>query len=468
VGKKLKFIDLDNYYDERKIIDTKPIDKDSFSDRGIFSPRIFGYIENVSIYSCECGEYTGHFYKNFVCPKCNTKVVETNNIKKIGWIKLYNYIIHPIFYNFIVKIIGLSHFKKIIFSYKKLDKHGNIIKLENDPSLNTDKIKEYEAIGLIEFRKNFDEIMKYFYNKRNNVKNIKEYYDLLMKNKEKVFIDKIPVFSTILRPAILKGKKISYDDINNYYNSLVSLSNSLIEYKESEKNKKEDNSKILPILEEVQLNAVKLFNSILSKLKSKKGLIRGNLLGSRVNFSARNVITPKKDCHIDDVIIPYLTFVELYKFQLINLISRMKNISAYDAFKIWRDGKNKFDELIYTSAKELINKTEGGLYILLNRNPSINFGSIFLLRIKDIKKDYNDVTLGLNINILVPMNADFDGDCLNIIVLNNIEWINAFSIFKPSSMLIEPNRGRFNEEFSLKKDQIVGIYSFINEKKDGK
>ena len=95
--------------------------------------------------------------------------------------------------------------------------------------------------------------------------------------------------------------------------------------------------------------------------------MRKNNLGSRINYSARFVITPRINTDIDKIAIPYVGFAELYKYHLISLISTSKNIDLIKAEKIWRKGSLCFNEELYKYMQLLMDKTPDGLTAVLNR-----------------------------------------------------------------------------------------------------
>ena len=64
-----------------------------------------------------------------------------------------------------------------------------------------------------------------------------------------------------------------------------------------------------------------LSEEILDAVKSKSGIIRNQICGTRINFSARNIISPARaGIKIDEIVLPYLTFLELYKFEIISIL----------------------------------------------------------------------------------------------------------------------------------------------------
>ena len=129
------------------------------------------------------------------------------------------------------------------------------------------------------------------------------------------------------------------------------------------------------------------------------------------DYSSRNVITPlSSNLSIDEVHLPYLTFLELYKKEITNLLSRMENITINEAdFRI-NMALLEFDKQIYELMKYLIKQgPDGTLPILINRNPSIsNPGSLLCMRVTEVKKVYDDYTMAVSVDVLAGLNADFE------------------------------------------------------------
>lgn len=91
---------------------------------------------------------------------------------------------------------------------------------------------------------------------------------------------------------------------------------------------------------------------------------------------------------------------------------------------------------------------------------TINYGSIICCRVKSVKTDYDDLTLSLSAQVLSSLNADFDGDTLNIISIKSNEFKKKLmAIFNPrNTMFISKNDGYV--EGGLIKDQLIGLSYF--------
>ena len=361
------------------------------------------------------------------------------------------HVIEYIPYAQLEKIIGKENLKKIIHVLNTITIAGDV----DDQMLENIRTQSPEAkywyIGIDAFYEKYSEILDYYYNLREN-KN-KELYEFL-KNRDEIFTDKIPVVSIILRPAMRTADGLKLDDINIRYQNIL---------KNLEMIKDPNAMRIIrdSSIELIQAEFMLLSEEILEAIKSKKGIIRNQICGTRINFSARNIISPAKaGIKIDEIVLPYLTFIELYKFELINIIKTVNNISFKAAEKMWYKATLKFDEKIYLIMKKMIAENELG--VLLNRNPTIAYGSMLYLRIAAVKKDYDDGTMSIHNNILSPLAGDYDGDVLNLISLKDRYTRELFKkIFSPIHLIIDPNNGKFNNALNLERDQILGINSLL-------
>jgi hypothetical protein len=93
------------------------------------------------------------------------------------------------------------------------------------------------------------------------------------------------------------------------------------------------------------------------------------------------------------------------------------------------------DDYVYKIMMDVINEEHPK--IIINRNPTITFGSILMMNIRKVKKDPNDVCLAIPSAILPGLNADFDGDVLNNLALTMEEFWDLFEGFSPTNMLID-------------------------------
>ncbi|KAF3949861.1 hypothetical protein CMV_024317 [Castanea mollissima] len=176
--------------------------------------------------------------------------------------------------------------------------------------------------------------------------------------------------------------------------------------------------------------------SICSRLKAKEGRIRGNLMGKRVDFSARTVITPDPNINIDELGVPWSIALNLTYPETVTPcnIERLKELVEYGphpppgktgAKYIIRDDGQRLDlrylkkssdhhlELGYKVERHL----NDGDFLLFNHQPSFHKMSIMGHRIKIMPYS----TFCLNLSVTSPYNADFDGDEMNMHVPQSFE-----------------------------------------------
>ena len=216
----------------------------------------------------------------------------------------------------------------------------------------------------------------------------------------------------------------------------------------------------------------KYFRSIEERLKGKDGRIRSNLMGKRVDFSARSVISPDPNIDIDELGVPIkiamnLTYPEIVnKFNINRLIRLIENGSKiYPGAKSYKSkatGRTKFLE--YT--KEAINLEFGdivyrhlidGDVVLFNRQPSLHKMSMMGHKIRVMKGS----TFRLNVNVCSPYNADFDGDEMNLHVPQSIQTaIELKMIANVSKQIMSPSSN--SPIIVPEQDNLLGLYKITD------
>uniref|UniRef100_A0A7S3A9H3 DNA-directed RNA polymerase subunit n=1 Tax=Rhodosorus marinus TaxID=101924 RepID=A0A7S3A9H3_9RHOD len=166
--------------------------------------------------------------------------------------------------------------------------------------------------------------------------------------------------------------------------------------------------------------------SISQRLKGKEGRVRGNLMGKRVDFSARTVITPDPNLWLDEVGVPRSIAMNLTYPEVVTPfnIERMRELvfngpDTYPGAKfIERDDgfkmslgyiANRGDVPLEVGYKVIRHLCDGDV-VLFNRQPSLHKMSIMGHRVRVMPYS----TFRLNLSVTSPYNADFDGDEMNM------------------------------------------------------
>lgn len=199
-------------------------------------------------------------------------------------------------------------------------------------------------------------------------------------------------------------------------------------------------------------------------INSKKGFIRNKLISGSMNYTSRSVITPDPTLEANEVDLSYQCFRILFKYRIIYYIMKIDNIPLAKAYYRWANAY-KFDPYVYKIMNLIVKREK--VRILLNRNPTINLYSVLELKVRKVKKSWKRTTLSVPLYILPGLNADFDGDILNIIALIQDEFIRIFKNFDPmEKYIMSRDDGKLNKLFAINKGQLVDLYNFATFKDD--
>ncbi len=170
----------------------------------------------------------------------------------------------------------------------------------------------------------------------------------------------------------------------------------------------------------------RILRTLTQRLKTKEGRFRHNLIGKRVNYSARTVISPDPFIDVDEVGVPLFVAKELTTSVVVTE-KNMKHIKEMIArYPLWPtvnyvirpDGRKK--RVTETNKEEILKEIEVGYRVekqledgdwaLFNRQPSLHRMSMMGHRVRVMPYK----TFRLNLLVCPPYNADFDGDEMNL------------------------------------------------------
>jgi DNA-directed RNA polymerase beta' subunit len=258
-----------------------------------------------------------------------------------------------------------------------------------------------------------------------------------------------PVPPPCVRPTVHNDlSQRREDDLTHKICDIVKLNNSLKQAIAANKSRKEiegmsmllqfhvatfaDNQ--LPGVSPSQHRNGRPIKSVTERLKTKEGRIRGNLMGKRVDFSARSVITPDPNISIDELGVPLkiamnLTFPEpVNKFNIERLQKMVDNgPEIYPGAKFVRkDKEGRTVRLNKDMPKGFVQLDEGDVVdrhllngdpVLFNRQPSLHRMSMMAHRVHVMPYE----TFRLNVMVTPCYNADFDGDEMNMHVPQSMQ-----------------------------------------------
>uniref|UniRef100_A0A8W7PFP6 DNA-directed RNA polymerase subunit n=1 Tax=Anopheles coluzzii TaxID=1518534 RepID=A0A8W7PFP6_ANOCL len=263
-----------------------------------------------------------------------------------------------------------------------------------------------------------------------------------------MIITVLPVPPLAVRPAVVMfGATKNQDDLTHKLSDIIKANNEL---KKNEATGAAahviaENIKMLqfhvatlvdndmPGMPKAMQKSGKPLKAIKARLKGKEGRIRGNLMGKRVDFSARTVITPDPNLRIDQVGVPRsvaqnMTFPELvtpFNIDRMQELVRRGNSQYPGAKYIVRDNGERIDLRFHPKSSDLHlqcgYKVERHLrdddLVIFNRQPTLHKMSMMGHRVKVLPWS----TFRMNLSCTSPYNADFDGDEMNLHVPQSME-----------------------------------------------
>ena len=211
-----------------------------------------------------------------------------------------------------------------------------------------------------------------------------------------------------------------------------------------------------------------------TRLKGKEGRIRGNLMGKRVNYSARSVITPDPNIKIDELGVPKkiamnLTFPEtVTKYNKHILIKYVRNgpkqYPGAKSIKKKIDGKTISLQYVDTTTillyeGDIVNRhLVDGDRVLFNRQPSLHKMSMMGHRVRVMEHN----TFRLNVSVTKPYNADFDGDEMNMHVPQSLQTVAELKYLCAVPLqIISPREHK--PVISLVQDSLLGLNRITND-----
>ena len=469
---------------------------------GLFCEKIFGPTKD---YECYCGKYKRIRYRGIVCDRCNVEVTEKKvRRERMGHITLTVPVAHIWYFksapNKISSLLGLPAKKlESVIYYEKyivvrpgasglekmdllsedeyLDVLARIPGNENLPDSDPDKlIAKMGAEGIYDLLKDIDvEALGKELRARMLVESSQQRKAEMLKrlqvvkwfqeskgiNRPEWMVMKVvPVIPPDLRPLVpLDGGRFATSDLNDLYRRVIIRNNrlkKLIEIKAPEvilRNEKRmlqeavdslfDNSKKSSAVKSESNRALK---SLSDSLKGKQGRFRQNLLGKRVDYSARSVIVVGPELNMHECGLPKFMAAELYKpFIIRKLIERGIVKTVKSAKKI----VDRKDPVIW----DILENVMKGHPVLLNRAPTLHRLGIQAFQPRMIEGK----AIQLHPLACTAFNADFDGDQMAVhLPLGNAAIMEAQLLMLGSQNILNPANGAPITVPS--QDMVLGLY----------
>jgi DNA-directed RNA polymerase subunit beta' len=483
---------------------------------GLFCERIFGPVKD---FECHCGKYKRIRYKGIVCDRCGVEVTEKKvRRERMGHISLVVPVAHIWYFrslpNKIGYLLGLPSKKldSIIYYERYVVINAGIKAAEGIKFMDFLTEEEYidildslpkdnqhlddndpnkfiagmgaDALHMLLARIDLDGLSYDLRHKANTETSQQRKSEALKRlqvveafresthiNKPEWMILKvIPVIPPELRPLVpLDGGRFATSDLNDLYRRVIIRNNRLkrlIEIKAPEVILRNEKRMLQEAVDSLfdnsrKSNAVKTdanrpLKSLSDSLKGKQGRFRQNLLGKRVDYSARSVIVVGPELKMHECGLPKDMAAELYKpFIIRKLIERGIVKTVKSAKKI----VDRKDPVVW----DILENVLKGHPVLLNRAPTLHRLGIQSFQPKLIEGK----AIQLHPLSCTAFNADFDGDQMAVhLPLGNEAILEAQLLMLGSHNILNPANGAPITVPS--QDMVLGLYYITKPRKGTK
>ena len=465
---------------------------------GLFCAKIFGPIKD---YECLCGKYKRLKHRGVICEKCGVEVTQTKvRRERMGHIDLAAPCAHIWFLKSLPSRLGLvldmtlRDIERVLYFEAYVVTDPGMTPLKKFSIMSEDdfdaKFKEYGdefqakmgAEGIKDLLQSID-IEGSIEKLRNDLtgselkikKNAKRLKVLEAFKKsgikpEWMVLDVLPVLPPDLRPLVpLDGGRFATSDLNDLYRRVINRNSRLrrlLELKAPEiiaRNEKRmlqeavdsllDNGRRGKAMTGANKRALK---SLADMIKGKSGRFRQNLLGKRVDYSGRSVITVGPTLKLHQCGLPKLMALELFKPFI---FARLESMGIATTIKAAKKEVESGTPVVWDILEEVIKEHP----VMLNRAPTLHRLGIqafepILIEGKAIQ---------LHPLVCAAFNADFDGDQMAVHVPLSVEaQMECRTLMLASNNVLFPANGE--PSIVPSQDVVLGLYYTTRERINGK
>jgi DNA-directed RNA polymerase subunit beta' len=457
---------------------------------GLFCAKIFGPTKD---YECNCGKYKRMKHRGVICEKCGVEVIQSKvRRERMAHIELAAPVSHIWFLKSLPSKIGnlldltLKNMEKVLYfdSYIVLDPKDTELSwgqlLSDEKYLEAretygDKFEAgigAEAVKALLASLNLDELYEQLRTDIRETGSVAKRQKLAKRLKivdafrrsgvdpTWMIMDVIPVLPPDLRPLVpLEGGRFATSDLNDLYRRVINRNNRLkrlIELKAPDiivRNEKRMLQESVDVLFDngrhgrvITGSNKRPLKSLSDTLKGKQGRFRQNLLGKRVDYSGRTVITVGPDLRLHQCGLPKKMALELFKPFVYYRLEQKGLVSTVKSAK-------KMVEREIPEVWDTLDEVVREYPVLLNRAPTLHRLGIQAFEPILIEGK----ALQLHPLVCTAFNADFDGDQMAVHIPLSVEaQIEARVLMLSSNNILSPANG--SPIIVPSQDIVLGIY----------
>lgn len=470
---------------------------------GLFCARIFGPVKD---YECLCGKYKRLKHRGVICEKCGVEVTQTKvRRERMGHIELASPTAHIWFLKSLPSRIGLlldiplRDIERVLYFESYVVVESGMTNLEKCQLLSEeqylDAIEEFgdefdarmgaEAIQILLKNINLNQECNNLLSELNDTnsetkrKKITKRIKLLESfvysgNKaEWMILNVLPVLPPDLRPLVpLDGGRFATSDLNDLYRRVINRNNRLKRLLDLSapdiivRNEKRMLQEAVDALLDngrrgraITGSNKRPLKSLADMIKGKQGRFRQNLLGKRVDYSGRSVITVGPHLHLHQCGLPKKMALELFKPFI---YGKLELCGLANTIKAAKKMVEREESVVWDILDEVINEHP----VLLNRAPTLHRLGIQAFEPVLIEGK----AIQLHPLVCAAYNADFDGDQMAVHVPLTLEaQLEARTLMMSTNNILSPANGE--PIIVPSQDVVLGLYYMtrdcINAKGEG-
>jgi DNA-directed RNA polymerase subunit beta' len=468
---------------------------------GLFCAKIFGPVKD---YECICGRYKRVKHRGIVCEKCGVDVIPSKvRRERMGHITLASPVAHIWFLKSLPSRIGnvldltLKELEKILYFEAWIVMDPKELPLRKKQLLSEEEfynLREQHGEGAFEVgigaeavRKlleeiNVDEMVEMLRKevelatsdtkRKKSIKrlNVLEALKKSHNRPEWMILTVLPVIPPDLRPLIpLDGGRFATSDLNDLYRRVINRNNRLKRLQELNapeiivRNEKRMLQEAVDVLFDngrrgraITGSNKRPLRSLSDMLKGKQGRFRQNLLGKRVDYSGRSVITVGPDLRLHQCGLPKKMALELFKPFIYNRLQEKGYVTTVKSAKkmVERETSEVWDAL-----DEVVREYP----VMLNRAPTLH--RLGLQAFEPVLIEGKAIQL--HPLVCTAFNADFDGDQMAVHVPLSIEsQAEARILMMSTNNILSPANGK--PIIIPSQDIVLGIYYLTRDRSGAK
>jgi DNA-directed RNA polymerase subunit beta' len=468
---------------------------------GLFCAKIFGPVKD---YECNCGKYKRMKHRGIVCEKCGVEVIQSKvRRERLGHINLATPVAHIWFLRSLPSRIGglldmtLKDLERVLYCEAYTVTEAGSTELEKGQALSEEEFQEaVETYGEEAFaadmggsaiRRLLQEIdieaecvkLRVDMVETRSEAKRKKYAKRLKiceavrdsgSRAEYLMLEVIPVLPPDLRPLVpLDGGRFATSDLNDLYRRVINRNNRLKRLQELNapdiiiRNEKRMLQEAVDALFDNGRRGKSItgpnkrpLKSLSDMIKGKQGRFRQNLLGKRVDYSARSVIVVGPELKLHQCGIPKIMAKELFKPFIYNKLEERGYVTTIK------------------SAKKMVEKEMGEVWdildevirehpVMLNRAPTLH--RLGMQAFEPVLIEGKAIQL--HPLVCTAFNADFDGDQMAVHVPLSVEaQIEARVLMMSTNNILSPANGR--PIIVPSQDIVLGCYYMTRERTGAK